>query len=76
MTSGYRHVKDDVLRDIEAPETRGWLASHLDVFAHRLAELQRTWLTVHGYGGPCVCEGCSWCLAQDYINLIDPRAKP
>jgi hypothetical protein len=44
-------------------------------FAHALAEKQREWLRSHDYGPddePCPCEGCSWCLAQDYIGLIDP----
>lgn len=47
----------------------------IDDFAHQLAEKQRAKLTADGYGGPCACGGCSWCLAQDYIGLIDPKAR-
>lgn len=42
--------------------------------AHELAERQRAKLIEEGYG-PCVCGGCSWCLAQDYIDYIDPKAR-
>lgn len=38
----------------------------------RAAGTQRHWLAAQGYDSSCVCEGCSWCLAQEYINLIDP----
>lgn len=44
----------------------------VDGFAHGLAEQQRYELLSDGYTPRCVCGGCSWCLAQDYINLIDP----
>lgn len=50
----------------------------LDIHAHELAEKQREWLKSQGYGPdevPCPCGGCSWCLAQDYIDLIDPEAQ-
>lgn len=50
--------------------------------AHELAEKQRAWLRFQGYGpldedddGICPCGGCSWCLAQDYIDHIDPEAR-
>lgn len=43
--------------------------------ARQLAEKQRTWLASQGYEGPCVCGGCSWCLLQDPIDLIDPKAE-
>lgn len=64
-------------------ELRQWMHSHtanalIDAFAHQLAEKQRAWLRHHDYGPdeePCPCGGCSWCLAQDYIDLIDPKAE-
>lgn len=53
--------------------------SVLDVHAHELAEKQRAWLIREGYGpseetgdGDCPCGGCSWCLAQDFI---DPKTE-
>jgi DNA-binding transcriptional regulator YhcF (GntR family) len=51
----------------------------LNLHAHELAEKQREWLKFQGYGPdeePCPCGGCSWCLAQDYIDHIDPKAQP
>lgn len=54
----------------------------VDAFAHELAEKQRAKLIADGYGpseetgdGYCPCGSCSWCLAQDYIDLIDPKAR-
>lgn len=64
----------------------GWDGSEivpalLDEHAHQLAEKQRAKLIADGYGpldedddGICPCGSCSWCLAQDYIDLIDPEA--
>lgn len=45
------------------------LAKH----AHELAERQRAWLRSQGYDTDCACEGCSACLAREYIDLIDPE---
>jgi hypothetical protein len=46
-----------------------------DNHAHELAEQQRAWLRFQGYDTDCVCESCSACLARDFINLIDPKAR-
>lgn len=74
-------------RDELFNELRQWMHSHtanalIDDFAHALAEKQRAKLIFDGYGpldedddGICPCGGCSWCLAQDYIDLIDPKAQ-
>lgn len=43
--------------------------------AHELAEQQRAHLKDQGYDTDCVCEACSACLAQEYIDLIDPEVK-
>lgn len=68
-------------------ELRQWMHSHtanelIDNFAHALAQKQRAWLIREGYGpseetgdGDCPCGGCSWCLAQDFIDLIDPKTE-
>jgi hypothetical protein len=63
-------------------ELDGAVEAILAVHAHELAEKQRAKLIEDGYGpldedddGICVCGGCSWCLAQDYIDLIDPEAR-
>lgn len=45
-----------------------------DVIAHELAEQQRKYLRSQGYGLECVCDGCSACIARDYIDLIDTSA--
>ncbi|MGY1498576.1 hypothetical protein ACW4TU_18585 [Streptomyces sp. QTS52] len=47
-----------------------------DVLAHRLAEQQRDHLRSHGYDLDCVCGGCTCCLAKEFIDLIDPEARP
>lgn len=59
-------------------DARGFVRWH----AHELAEKQRAKLIADGYGpldedddGICPCGGCSWCLAQDYIDLIDPEKQ-
>lgn len=44
-----------------------------DWHAHYLAERQRAWLKFQGYTDDCPCEGCSACLARDFIDLINPR---
>jgi DNA-binding transcriptional regulator YhcF (GntR family) len=40
--------------------------------ARKIAHRQREMLREQGYGLDCVCEGCSACLALEYINRIDP----
>jgi len=47
-----------------------------DVLAHRLAEQQRDHLRSQGYDLGCVCGDCSCCIAREYIDLIDPEARP
>lgn len=57
---------------------RAVVREFLDVHAHELAEKQRAFLRHQGYAPdeePCPCGGCSWCLAQDYIDLTDPYAQ-
>ncbi|WP_037616372.1 hypothetical protein [Streptomyces aureus] len=49
--------------------------ANLDAYAHELAEQQREHLRQDGYEPDCVCEGCSACLARDYIDLIDPKVQ-
>lgn len=33
--------KEEILKDIDDPQAAGWLASYLDLYAHKLAEQQR-----------------------------------
>lgn len=40
------------------------------------AEQQRAHLRSQGYDLDCVCEGCTACLAREYIDLIDPPSTP
>lgn len=66
---------------VEFLSRAGWDAKDLvrkalDEHAHELANRQRQKLLDDGYGpDECVCGGCSWCLAQDYIGIIDPRRE-
>lgn len=67
--------KREVLDAFDDPENEAWLASWLDVYAHKLAEQQRAWLRFQGYDTSCVCGGCPCCLATEYIDLIDPKVQ-
>ena len=40
--------------------------------ARTIAHRQREMLREQGYGTDCVCDGCSACLAREYIDRIDP----
>lgn len=41
-------------------------------FEHAQAERQRQWLLDDGYLPDCVCGGCGYCIATEFINRIDP----
>lgn len=75
-----RHVRmwvDDALDDRD-DVTRVEI-SDTDVRAQAVreaAEKQRAHLRHQGYDLTCVCEGCTACLAREYIDLIDPQERP
>ncbi|MCY0957675.1 hypothetical protein [Streptomyces sp. H27-H5] len=54
---------------------RQWAADLLTKHARELAAQQRAHLLSEGYGFDCACDGCSACLARDFIDLIDPAAN-
>lgn len=54
---------------------RAVLNDMLRGFAHDLAEAQRAHLRGQGYDLACACEGCTACIAKEYIDLIDPEAN-
>lgn len=47
----------------------------IDAFTRELAEQQRDWLVSQGYQAGCVCGACSWCLAQEYIDLLGSQVR-
>ncbi|MFD4315051.1 hypothetical protein [Streptomyces sp. NPDC058548] len=53
-------------------DARQHAAALLTKHARELAQQQRAHLRSQGYDVDCVCGGCSACLAQESIDLIDP----
>ncbi|TXS35081.1 hypothetical protein [Streptomyces sp. t39] len=60
---------------IAAEELSGMLDAYEAAHAHELAEKQREHLRRQGYELDCICDGCSACLATEYIDLIDPEVS-
>lgn len=52
---------------------RGYAQRLFDEHARQLAEKQLAWLRSQDYDTDCACNGCSACLARDFIDLINPR---
>lgn len=71
-------VESRLLDILAAPRSSSWeptdlVRDLLSQHAHELAQKQRAWLVLQGYEEGCVCGKCTWCVAQEYIGLIDPR---